>query len=315
MMMGALLLFAHMAFAYRISLGCYEGVAGGTVRVPVALDTMTNIAGMHLQINYDPSLLAVQNITPDEGVIQAGFVAGCTNDTGKINAVFAGDTSVAHFSGSLMTITFRINSGAVPGMYSDLVVARSDLAGDGGVDLTARGSIAQEQGRLWVTMSADCDSDGDGLSDYEEQMINGLADYDPGRGDTDARNPDTDGDGMPDGYEVRHHLNPLKDDSNLDPDGDGQNNLQEWIANTDPADGADYFKVADAVAHPDRDLVLYWQSATGRWYDVCSATNLALPVWRTNLYHYSGDGGRQSYTSTNTAMVQFFHIRVQMQDQ
>jgi len=43
------------------------------------------------------------------------------------------------------------------------------------------------------------DTDGDGLSDYEEKYIYG----------TDPRNPDTDGDGMNDGDEVKQNRNPL----------------------------------------------------------------------------------------------------------
>jgi len=43
------------------------------------------------------------------------------------------------------------------------------------------------------------DTDGDGLSDYEEKRIYG----------TDPRNPDTDGDGMKDGAEVKRGRNPL----------------------------------------------------------------------------------------------------------
>lgn len=48
---------------------------------------------------------------------------------------------------------------------------------------------------------------------------------------------DTDGDGMPDWWEIQHGLNPNDPgDANLDCDGDGATNLEEYLAGTDPCD-------------------------------------------------------------------------------
>ena len=68
------------------------------------------------------------------------------------------------------------------------------------------------------------DWDGDGLTNAEEQ--------DAG---TDMNNPDTDNDGLPDGWEVAYGLNPNSaGDANADPDGDGLTNAQEYAAGTNP---------------------------------------------------------------------------------
>jgi uncharacterized protein (TIGR02597 family) len=47
---------------------------------------------------------------------------------------------------------------------------------------------------------------------------------------------DSDGDGLSDGYEATHGLNPLVSDSEMDHDGDGLTNLQEYQAGSDPGD-------------------------------------------------------------------------------
>ena len=68
------------------------------------------------------------------------------------------------------------------------------------------------------------DVDADGLSDGDELYIVGTNPYDP----------DTDDDGMPDGWEDEYGLNPLADDASGDLDGDGFSNLVEYRHAMDP---------------------------------------------------------------------------------
>lgn len=68
------------------------------------------------------------------------------------------------------------------------------------------------------------DWDGDGLTNAEEQQQG-----------TDMTRADSDGDGLPDGWEVNHGLNPNSGgDANADPDGDGLTNAQEYARGTNP---------------------------------------------------------------------------------
>lgn len=80
-----------------------------------------------------------------------------------------------------------------------------------------KGEISMYSSILYV------DEDWDGLDREQEQQL--------GTSDT---HPDTDGDGMPDGWESMHQLNPLLDDSSADPDGDGIPNLDEYLEESDP---------------------------------------------------------------------------------
>src|SRR5579863_493676 len=74
---------------------------------------------------------------------------------------------------------------------------------------------------------------------------------------------DSDGDGMPDDWEIAHGLNPNDPtDANLDPDNDGLTNLQEYLHGTDPhvadtdGDGindGDEVKLGTDPLNPDTD--------------------------------------------------------------
>lgn len=79
------------------------------------------------------------------------------------------------------------------------------------------------------------DTDGDELSDYDEFFM-----Y-----NTHWLIADTESDGMPDGWEVDHNLNPLANDAGEDADGDHFSNLMEYQAETDPN---------DSNSHPPRPL-------------------------------------------------------------
>ncbi|MBI4695940.1 MAG: VCBS repeat-containing protein [Gammaproteobacteria bacterium] len=105
--------------------------------------------------------------------------------------------------------------------------------------------------------NADTDDDNDGLPDtFETQYgldpksaagVNGAGGDFDGDGLTNAdertrgtlpNNADSDSDGMKDGAEMQAGLNPLADDSALDPDGDGVPNGVELQAGTDPHSSA-----------------------------------------------------------------------------
>jgi len=99
----------------------------------------------------------------------------------------------------------------------------------------------------------------------------------------DAR--DADGDGLPDGWEETYVDGSISLDPNIDNDGDGMDNRQEWIAGTDPTDAGSVLALTGVVRIEDGKLLLIWQSALDRRYHIMAADN-AVEVFtplRTNL--------------------------------
>lgn len=77
--------------------------------------------------------------------------------------------------------------------------------------------------KIRVEATPGTDTDGDGLADWEEHLLN-----------SNASASDSDGDGMPDAWEFRHHLALTVADADGNPDGDSLTNLQEYLAGLDP---------------------------------------------------------------------------------
>lgn len=77
----------------------------------------------------------------------------------------------------------------------------------------------------FLIITAFADPDGDGLLTWQERELG-----------TNPNLADSDGDGMPDGWEINNNLNPLVNDATTDSDGDGFTNLYEYQHGTNPND-------------------------------------------------------------------------------
>jgi hypothetical protein len=98
-----------------------------------------------------------------------------------------------------------------------------------------------------------------------------------------------------------------------DPDGDGVPNWMEFLAGTDPTDARSKLHFSSAekrVVSGQLQIVMHWQSAPGKAYEILWSTSLTGGVWNS-LGTVSGDGNEAAYTDTNvSASGRFYRLRV-----
>ncbi len=89
---------------------------------------------------------------------------------------------------------------------------------------------------------------------------------------------DTDGDGIPDTWEDANGLNKLVNDAALDPDQDGFNNRQEYIAGTNPQSAASRLRLA-SVTPGETGVEINFTAAADRSYSILYRDSLGAGPW------------------------------------
>ncbi len=97
----------------------------------------------------------------------------------------------------------------------------------------------------------------------------------PGRFSMDA---DSDGDGLPDAWEVEYGLNWRLQDADDDPDHDGLANWEELLAGTLPNDATSRLAL-DAFASAPEAVTLQFLAVSNRTYSVLFSESLETPDW------------------------------------
>ncbi|MBU1692855.1 MAG: DUF5110 domain-containing protein [Verrucomicrobia bacterium] len=124
---------------------------------------------------------------------------------------------------------------------------------------------------------------------------------------------DSDGDGMDDQWESDYGFQPLNpNDAALDESGSGLNNLEEYIAGTDPLNASGTFFVEGILPAGSNGFNLTWDAVSGRLYGIWYNTNdLRAPDWNEipGLTNLSGLGPYTA-TDTNAAAAPWRHYRL-----
>ncbi len=123
---------------------------------------------------------------------------------------------------------------------------------------------------------------------------------------------DSDHDGLPDEWEIAHGLDPLDATGNNgalgDPDDDGMNNWQEYVAGTDPQNPQDYLRF-DSVTISGNNCLLQFTRHAGRAYAIEKLDALgSQDTWTSVQENITGSGGYTFYDPLG-ASQRFYRLR------
>jgi hypothetical protein len=109
---------------------------------------------------------------------------------------------------------------------------------------------------------------------------------------------DRDGDGMPNGWETAHGLNPDVNDALLDNDGDGLTNFEEYLSNTNPSSNTDRLALQTINSQPGM-VVMKFMAHSNRTYSVLWRNSVENGNW-SNLVNIAAQSTSRVVSVTNT---------------
>ncbi|MGA1538965.1 MAG: hypothetical protein ACO39C_00910, partial [Chthoniobacterales bacterium] len=137
--------------------------------------------------------------------------------------------------------------------------------------------------------------------------------------DGGGSNPDSDGDGLPDAWELEHFGN-LDRDGSGDADSDSLNDRGEYVVGSDPNDSSSGFPALGVESTGDTFRVTF-PTVAGRTYTVMASGDLTGGSWNAvtdvvggQSNPVSGDGTTKTVTETGLdgTEARFYRLQVEL---
>jgi sugar lactone lactonase YvrE len=121
-------------------------------------------------------------------------------------------------------------------------------------------------------------------------------------------------DGIPDWWRLQYFgtVSNLLSAANLDPDGDGASNWEEYVAGTNPMDPTSVLQLAPSAPAPN-NFIVQWPSVLGKTYLLQSSTSLFSTNWSVIASNLVGTGQMMQFqdSSTPATPARFYRAKVQ----
>jgi hypothetical protein len=136
---------------------------------------------------------------------------------------------------------------------------------------------------------------------------------------TPSDNPDADGDGLPDAWELAHGI---VGDGSGDKDGDGVSDRNEYLAGTDPSNSGDAFWLSITQSGTNQLVSFFARRSEGAGYEGSSriyaleyTTNVGLSAWTgvPNQTNILGDNLTHTYRSAGPPPNLIYRGRVRLE--
>lgn len=255
---------------------------GGTVQIPV----MAQLTG-NLPVRV---LMESISVVPLDGAPAVTNAVQFVPATGLGNAKYTASTGLENYSGVWLEST-------VAGVYGTNAL--------GTLVVTIPNSV--NSGSAYAIRFNHLSASPNGFALFPTTLQDGLITV----GDRSASSWN---DGIPDTWRLRTFgtVSNMLSAADLDPDGDGLSNMQEYLAGTNPMDASSPLRAINPKKHTQNGFVLQWHSAANKQYTIECSPTMAGTNWTTIATGLLGDGTLQEFvdeSATNT--TRFYRVRLQ----